>query len=233
MKKGKLSLQAIIIIFVCIVVALSLGITDLIISKRITNSVEATQKEKALNIAKMIAFSPQVMGAFDGIVKKEEVEILTNQIKDKTHVHFIVVMDMKGIRLSHPDPSKVGKHFRGGDEGPVLHGKEYVSISKGTLGRSMRAFTPIKNSHGKQVGAVAVGISLENVTKAVHKGRMGIVIGTLIGILIGVIGAVGLARYIKKILLGLEPFAIAKLLEERSSMLQSVREGIPLLRIGP
>jgi len=226
MKKGKLSLQAIIIIFVCIVVALSLGITDLIISKRITNSVEATQKEKALNIAKMIAFSPQVMGAFDGIVKKEEVEILTNQIKDKTHVHFIVVMDMKGIRLSHPDPSKVGKHFRGGDEGPVLHGKEYVSISKGTLGRSMRAFTPIKNSHGKQVGAVAVGISLENVTKAVHKGRMGIVIGTLIGILIGVIGAVGLARYIKKILLGLEPFAIAKLLEERSSMLQSVREGI-------
>jgi len=226
MKKGKLSLQAIIIIFVCIVVALSLGITDLIISKRITASVEGTQKEKALNVAKMIAISPQVIGAFEGKVNKKEVQILTNQLKEKTHVNFVVVMDMKGIRLSHPDPSKVGKHFSGGDEGPVLKGKEYVSISKGTLGRSMRAFTPIKNSHGKQVGAVAVGISLENVTKAVHKGRMGIVIGTLIGILIGVIGAVGLARYIKITLLGLEPFAIAKLLEERSSMLQSVREGI-------
>jgi len=226
MKKGKLSLQAIIIIFVCIVVALSLGITDFIISKRITSSVEETQKEKALNVARMISLSPLVIDSLDEATGGTSIQGFANQVKDKTNVNFVVVMDMKGIRLSHPDPSKVGKHFRGGDEGPVLKGKEYVSISKGTLGRSMRAFTPIKNSHGKQVGAVAVGISLENVTKAVHKGRMGIVIGTLIGILIGVIGAVGLARYIKKTLLGLEPFAIAKLLEERSSMLQSVREGI-------
>ena len=226
MKKGKLSLQAIIIIFVCIVVALSLGITDLIISKRITSSVEVTEKEKALNVAKMVAISPLVIAALEGKVNKQNVQVFSNQIRGKTNVNFVVVMDMKGTRLSHPEPGKVGKHFRGGDEGPVLKGKEYVSISKGTLGRSMRGFTPIKNSQGKQVGAVAVGISLESVTKAVHKGRMGMAIATVIGILIGVVGAVGLARYLKRILLGLEPFAIARLLEERSSMLQSVREGI-------
>ncbi|MEH7336252.1 DcuS/MalK family sensor histidine kinase [Neobacillus drentensis] len=226
MKKGKLSLQAVIIIFVCIVVALSLGITDLIISKRITSSVEQTEKEKALNVAKMVALSPQVIGALEGKANKKNVQVFSNQIRKKTNVNFVVVMDMKGMRLSHPKPEKVGKHFTGGDEGPVLKGKEYVSISKGTLGRSMRAFTPIKNSQGKQVGAVAVGISLESVTKAVHKGRTGMAIGTVIGILIGIVGAAGLARYLKRTLLGLEPFAIARLLEERSSMLQSVREGI-------
>jgi len=227
MKKGRISLQTIIIFFVCIVVALALGITDLLISKRITSSVEETQKEKALNIAKIVSLSPLVIGALEGKTNKAEVQTFANNILDKTHVNFVVVMDMKGIRLSHPELSKVGKHFRGGDEGPVLQkGKQYVSISKGTLGPSMRAFIPIMNSEKKQVGAVAVGISLETVTEAVHKARMGIMIGTLIGILIGVTGAVGLARYIKKILLGLEPFAIARLLEERSSMLQSVREGI-------
>ncbi|WP_088068264.1 DcuS/MalK family sensor histidine kinase [Gottfriedia luciferensis] len=226
MKKGRFSLQAIIIIFVCFVVALSLGITDLLISKRITSSVEETQKEKVLNIAKIVSLNPQVIESLEGKTKSTEVQAYANQIKDLTHVNFVVVMDMKGIRLSHPDPNEVGKRFRGGDEGPVLRGKEYVSISKGILGPSMRAFTPLKNSNGKQVGAVAVGISMENVTKAVHKGRMGMMIGTIIGILIGVTGAVGLARFIKKILLGLEPFAIARLLEERSSMLQSVREGI-------
>ncbi|MEE6451679.1 DcuS/MalK family sensor histidine kinase [Gottfriedia acidiceleris] len=226
MKKGRFSLQAIIIIFVCLVVALSLGITDLLISKRITSSVEETQKEKVLNIAKIVSLNPQVIGSLEGKTNSTEIEVFANQIKDLTHVNFVVVMDMKGIRLSHPDPSEVGKRFRGGDEGPVLRGKEYVSTSKGILGPSMRAFTPIMNSNGKQIGAVAVGISLENVTKAVHKGRMGMMIGTIIGILIGVTGAVGLAKFIKKILLGLEPFAIAKLLEERSSMLQSVREGI-------
>jgi len=226
MKKGKFSLQAIIIIFVCIVVALSLGITDLIISKGITSSVEGTQKEKALDVARMMAVTPQVKEVLEGKASQTEIQAFANQIKEQTNVNFVVVMDMNGNRLSHPEPSKVGKHFSGGDEGPVLKGKEYVSISKGTLGHSMRAFTPIKNARGEQIGAVAVGISLKSVTEAVHKGRMGIFMGTLIGTLIGVIGAVALARYFKKILLGLEPFAIAKLLEERSSMLQSVREGI-------
>lgn len=226
MKKGKFSLQASIIIFVCIVVALSLGITDLIISNSITSSVEETQKEKALNVARMMAITPQVIEVLEGRENTEDVQVFANKIKAQTNVNFVVVMDMNGNRLSHPESSKVGKHFSGGDEGPVLNGKEYVSISKGTLGKSMRAFTPIKNAEEEQIGAVAVGISLKSVTEAVHKGRMGIGIGTLIGILIGIIGAVVLARYFKKILLGLEPFAIAKLLEERSSMLQSVREGI-------
>lgn len=226
MKKGKLSLQAIIITFVCSVVALSLAITDLIISNSITSSVEGTQKEKALDVARMMAITPHVMEILEGKADEKEVQVFANQIKEQTNVNFVVVMDMNGNRLSHPESSEVGKHFSGGDEGPVLKGEEYVSISKGTLGKSMRAFTPIKNAQGEQIGAVAVGISLKSVTEAVRKGQMGIAIGTLIGILIGVIGAVVLARYFKKILLGLEPFAIAKLLEERSSMLQSVREGI-------
>ncbi|MFC5733944.1 DcuS/MalK family sensor histidine kinase [Cytobacillus gottheilii] len=226
MKKPKISLQAAIILFVCIVVALSLGITDLLISRGITSSVEDTQKDKALNVARMVAISPQVIGALEEPTNQGNVQPFTSEIKELTEVNFVVVMNMEGIRLSHPDPNEIGRHFRGGDEGPVLQGKEYVSTAKGSLGPSLRAFTPIKNAQGIQVGAAAVGISLDTVTKAVHKGQMVMVIGTLIGILIGIIGAVGLAKYIKKILLGLEPSVIAKLLEERSSMLQSVREGI-------
>ena len=133
---------------------------------------------------------------------------------------------MHGIRKSHPDSSKIGKHFKGGDEGPVLQGKEHVSISKGTLGHSLRSFTPILNKNGEQIGAVAVGITLDKVEKAVNKSRQGIQIGTGIGILIGVLGAVILAKYIKKILLGWEPIEISRLVEERSAMLHSIREGV-------
>lgn len=43
--------------FVCIVVALSLGITDLLISKTITSSVEETQEDKALNVARMVSLN--------------------------------------------------------------------------------------------------------------------------------------------------------------------------------
>lgn len=226
MKKVRLSLQSIIIMFVCIVVTLSHGVTDWLISHSVTSEVENTQKEKALNVARMVSHSPLVIDVLEGKIAQGEVQSFTKEIQQLTNVNFIVVMDKKGIRLSHPQSAEIGKHFKGGDEGPVLKGKEYVSVSRGTLGPSMRSFTPVRDANGKQIGAVSVGISLESVTKAVHKSRTTIFIGTVIGILIGVIGAFILARYIKKILLGLEPSAIAKLLEERSAMLESVREGI-------
>lgn len=226
MKKGRWSLQTVIILFVCLVVAFSLLITDMLISSRVASGTQESQAEKARNVARMVAKSPLVIDAMSGKRDQKDIQTFANEITKATNVYFIVVMDMKGIRKSHPDPKNIGKPFSGGDQGPVLKGHEYDSISKGSLGPSLRSFTPIKDATGKQIGAVAVGISLANVESAVNKSREGIFIGTIIGILVGVIGAVILARYIKKILLGLEPFAIAKLLEERSSMLQSVREGI-------
>jgi two-component system, CitB family, sensor histidine kinase MalK len=226
MKKGRLSLQAVIILFVCIVVTVALLITDLLISKKVAADAEESQAEKARNIARIVAKSPLVIDGLSGKRDDKDIQPFANEIKSVTNVSFVVVMDMKGTRKSHPDMNKLGKRFIGGDEGPVLKGEEYISTSKGSLGPSLRSFTPIRDEDGKQIGAVAVGISLANVEKAVKESKTGIYIGTLAGILIGVLGAIMLARYIKKILLGLEPFAIAKLLEERSAMLQSVREGI-------
>lgn len=49
---------------------------------------------------------------------------------------------MKGIRKTHPDARMIGKAFVGGDEYTALHGHESVSVAKGTLGLSMRAFSP-------------------------------------------------------------------------------------------
>ncbi|QGQ45119.1 DcuS/MalK family sensor histidine kinase [Metabacillus sediminilitoris] len=226
MKKGKWSLQATITIFVCAVVALSLLITDLLISQTVAESIEDTQSEKAGNTARMMAHSPVVIEGLSGKGDDRDIQNFANEIQSVTNVEFVVVMDMEGIRKSHPDPNKVGKRFVGGDEEVVLKGKEHVSISEGTLGVSLRSFTPVFDSDGKQIGAVAVGISLDKVNEAVKRSRGDIYIGTLLGILTGIVGAVVLARYIKKILFGLEPFAISKLLEERSAMLQSVREGI-------
>ncbi|MFL6556650.1 MAG: two-component system sensor histidine kinase DcuS, partial [Bacillus sp. (in: firmicutes)] len=196
-----------IIIFVCIVVTFSLLITDLLISSRIASETEKNQAEQARNIARMVAHSPLVIDAMSGKRDEKDIQTFANEMRKATHVYFIVVMDMKGIRKSHPDSKQLGLRFKGGDEGPVLKGKEHESTAKGSLGPSLRSFTPIKDASGKQIGAVAVGISLDKVEEAVNKSRTGIYIGTIIGLLIGVLGAVMLARYIKKILLGLEPFA--------------------------
>ncbi|MBE5107895.1 two-component system sensor histidine kinase DcuS [Bacillus thuringiensis] len=215
-----------ITLLVCTVVIFSLLVTDILISHNVERATEDSQAEKAKTIARIVANDSAVINGLIGKEDTSTIQTYTNRILKNTGVQFIVVMDMDGIRKSHPDPQKIGYHFIGGDEGPALKGQEHVSLAKGTLGLSMRVFVPVFADTGKQLGAVAVGISADNVKESVKKIRHIIYVGVGVGILVGIIGAILLARHIKKSLFGLEPHRIAKILEERNAMLLSVKEGI-------
>ncbi|PFU40756.1 two-component system sensor histidine kinase DcuS [Bacillus cereus] len=226
-KRTKLwNLWKTITLLVCTVVIFSLLVTDILISHNVERTTEESQAEKAKTIARIVANDSIVIDGLAGNVDASLIQIYTNKILKSTDVQFIVVMDMNGIRKSHPNPQKIGQHFIGGDEGPVLKGNEHVSLAEGTLGISMRVFVPVFSDTGEQLGAVAVGISADNVKERVKESRHIIYIGVGVGILVGIIGAILLTRHIKKILFGLEPHRIAKILEERNTMLQSVKEGI-------
>ncbi|PEQ94179.1 two-component system sensor histidine kinase DcuS [Bacillus sp. AFS006103] len=224
--KPKLRLQSTITLLVCIVVVMALIVTEILITNRISKETEKSQAEKATDIARIVARSPIVMNGLTNKKTEKNIQTYANDIKRSTHVEFIVVMDMYGYRKSHPNSNLIGLHFIGGDEGPVLKGKEHISTAKGTLGLSLRSFVPVYDHENHQVGAVAVGISLEKVNQAIAQSRKIILVGVGVGILVGILGALFLARKIKAILFGLEPGEIAKLLEERSAMLQSTKEGI-------
>lgn len=228
MKKRKRlwNLWKTITLLVCTVVIFSLLVTDILISHNVERTTEDSQAEKAKTIAHIVANDSIVIDGLIGKIDTATIQTYTNRILKNTGVQFIVVMDMNGIRKSHPNPQKIGHHFIGGDEGPALKGKEHVSLAEGTLGISMRVFVPIFSETGEQLGAVAVGISADNVKERVKESRHIIYIGVGVGVLVGMIGAILLARHIKKSLFGLEPHRIAKILEERNTMLQSVKEGI-------
>jgi two-component system, CitB family, sensor histidine kinase MalK len=226
LSKPILRLQSTITLLVCIVVVMALLVTEILITNRISEETEKSQAEKATDIARIVARSPIVMDGLKNKTAEKDIQTFANDIKQSTHVEFIVVMDMYGTRKSHPNRNLLGLHFVGGDEGPVLKGKEHISIAKGTLGLSLRSFVPVYDQENKQIGAVAVGISLEKVNQAIEQSRKIILIGVGVGILVGILGALFLARKIKAILFGLEPSEMAKLLEERSAMLQSTKEGI-------
>nr|WP_263314537.1 DcuS/MalK family sensor histidine kinase [Mammaliicoccus sp. Marseille-Q6498] len=225
MGKRRLKLSTLIIIVVCIVVLFSLLITSVLISNTVESTIHKTTEEKAEVIGKSIAQSETVQSDLKDKKNDHKIQEYTSEIQRTTDVSFIVVMDMKGIRKSHPNEDLIGKHFQGGDEKASLHGKVSSSISKGTLGESLRSFTPVYYK-GKQVGVVAVGVPMKSVYEALADGNKKIIIGSIIGLIVGAIGAYLLSRYIKKILLGLEPSHIAKILVERNTMLQSVHEGI-------
>lgn len=224
--KPKLTLEKTILMLVCVVVILSLLVTDILISREVANTTEKNIEDRAVNIARIVAHSPVVYQGLTGKREEREIQTFANEISNLTDVNFIVVIDMAGIRKSHPDIDQLGKPFVGGDEGPVLQGKEHISIATGTLGKSLRAFTPVYDPDGKQVGAVAVGILLNTVQETVAQSRSKTYMGIGFGLLMGIAGAILLAKKIKKIMFGLEPAEIAKLLQERNAMLESVREGI-------
>lgn len=225
-RKPQLTLEKTILLLVGVVVVLSLLVTDVLITQVVTDNTEKSIEDRAINISRIIAHSPIVIEGLSGKRNAKEIQDYTNEIANLTDVRFIVVFDMDGIRKSHPDISEVGKPFVGGDEGPVLQGQEHISTAKGTLGVSLRAFTPVFNSDGKQVGAVAVGILMNTVQETVAKSRSRTYLGIGFGLLVGIIGSIILAKKIKKIMFGMEPAEIAKLLQERNAMLESTREGI-------
>lgn len=224
--KPLLGLQAKIAVFVCIVVALALLATDAIINEGISERVRINSSSEAVEIAHIIAISPVIIDGLMGKKDESEIQAFTQKILIKSNVQFITVMDMNRIRKSHPDFDKIGEYYEEDDADLAFEGQETTSINKGSLGTSLRAFSPIIGPNGQQVGVVLVGITVANVQAMVDKSRAGIYVGVGIGMLVGILGALLLARNIKKSMFGLEPFAIARIFQERSAMLQSVREGI-------
>ncbi|WP_102347849.1 DcuS/MalK family sensor histidine kinase [Bacillus sp. Marseille-P3661] len=226
MLKKKFKLSTIITSLVCLVVLVSLLITDVLISTTINEYVKENLEKRAATISKIVANSQIVKNGLKEGGNVEAIQPYAIDIQKTTDVLFVVVMDMNGYRKSHPNPERIGQKFVGGDEKEVLKGKAYVSFSEGTLGKSYRAFTPVYDENNVQIGAVAVGIALTEVDETLSSARDIILLATIIGILFGIVGALIVAGYIRKTLFGLEPFAIAKILEERNTMLQSVHEGI-------
>lgn len=230
LKIGKriLRLQTTIILMVCLVVGLVLLAVYGMMSDEVTQLTQQGLEEKAITIARTVSITPLVATALTDTSSqtKPDIQAYAEHIRKLNKVEFVVVMNMQGIRLSHPNPQEIGRHFRGGDEVEALHGTESISIAEGSLGSSVRAFVPIKDEQGTQIGAVAVGLSLGSVQMAISKNKWILYLGSLLGACLGIGGAILIARQFKKLMFGMEPGEIAKLLEERSAMLQSAKEGI-------
>ncbi len=224
--KINLNLQTRILLLVCSVVVAVLFVTNIFVSEKVTYITKKHLEGKAMDTAHIVANSPIVINGLIDKPHEKDIQEFANKIKNLTNVEFVVIADMNGIRKSHPDASKLNKKIAGGDTEDALKGHEYVSHSQGTLGKSLRAFVPILDSHGTEIGIVTVGILMDNVDQAVKESRQAVYFGIEFGFLVGLFGAIILARSIKKTMFGLEPSAIAKLLKERNAMLKSVREGI-------
>ncbi|MBE1555619.1 ATP-binding protein [Sporosarcina limicola] len=224
---NKISLRMKMFIFSFILVVFSVGTSGIIMIHNISVAFEKEIGARAIAIARTVAQLPDVksqVGIDGGSVV---IQPIAERVRLATDVDYIVIFDMEKIRYSHPSESKLGTLFEGGDEQASLSEHEYISKAQGVLGYAIRAFVPIMNEDGvSQVGVVTVGILSPTIHSLIVEYRNDMLLSLFWGLFIGLIGSLIIANHLKRQTLNLEPYEIARLVEERSSMMQAMDIGI-------
>jgi len=220
------TLQQRVIALVLLVIIVTLFLVGLATSRIVYDAMKNSLGQHALEIARFVVQIPEVQSGMLAANPSEVLQPLANQLLRQTSAGFIVFLNMEGIRYSHPNPTLIGRHFTGGDEGPALQGQSYISEAVGVSGPSIRGFMPIYAPGGEQIGVAAVGMFSDDIDAAVRETQMAILRALLLGLAIGIPAAVLLARTVKKTMYGMEPRDIATLLKQREAMLNCLKEGV-------
>ncbi|WP_106477572.1 ATP-binding protein [Phytohalomonas tamaricis] len=223
MNTKQLPLSALISMLVIALIVSSLGLAYWLFSAQLRASTERAQEQRVVNVAQTVASEQRIRNALrhQDASLQHDIEALRRTLG----VDFIVIIDGGAIRLTHPDPTRIGHHFQGGDEARALAGEHYASHAQGTLGTSIRGFAPVKDERGDVIGAVSVGVTLSRLAPLTERHRGRLLGGLALIMVVGALGATWLAGSIKRRLMGMEPNQIAQLVEERHAMLDAMHEG--------
>lgn len=192
------------------------------------NSHQEGFQARGLELARVLAHNPVVINAVDAKNNGEEYSLQNyiENIRKSTDASYIVVVDKKALRLSHPTPDKLGKHFIGEDIFPALeNGEEYSSVASGSLGEAIRNFSPVWLD-GEVIGAICIGylsVKTSSILLSIFS-DIGLIVGTVY--VLGICTIVAFVFKIKKTFLDYEPEFIVNKFHEHEMVFDSIRDAI-------
>jgi len=195
-----------------------------LVAMSLRRNMEEQFELRALAIARTVAADPDLVSA---VLARDEVEVQrrAEAVRRRTGALFVVVTDVHGIRLSHPNPELIGQ-LVSTDPGPALAGHEVTAMQQGTLGLSARGKVPLRAPDGSVRGVVSVGISATEVTARSRELLGAAVLFAGLALAVGTFAAALFARRLKRQTMGLEPADLAELLREREAVLHGVADGV-------
>jgi len=216
--KLSLLVTSLLVVLVSLIGALFSDFSESLLSEQVGR--------KALEVAQSVALNPAIRQGLQA-GDSAQVQSVAEGLRAATGAEFIVVGDRQGVRLSHPDPQKIGQQFVGGDIRAALdEERSYASQAVGTLGPSLRGIVPVKDTKGAVAGFVAVGYLISDIEATLRIKQREILGYVAVVLLFGVFGAVVIARGLKSAIFGLEPQEIATLFSERGAIIETIREGV-------
>ncbi|MFE9460754.1 ATP-binding protein [Streptomyces californicus] len=185
---------------------------------------------RALAIAQSTAAQPDIVADLSSTdpSNRGPVQSAAERIRRATGAEYVVVMDGRGVRWSHPSADRIGAVVST-DPGEALRGREVMEIDSGTLGRSARGKVPLVNESGEVIGAVSVGIEYDSVRARLLGAIPGLLAYAGGALAVGALAAYLISRRLQRQTHDLAFSDISALLTEREAMLHGIREGVVAL----
>ncbi|WP_405135002.1 ATP-binding protein [Nocardia sp. NBC_01388] len=182
-------------------------------------------RAQVIDIAVAVARSPATLTAVRSPDPTALLQPVTESIRQRTGVDFIVVMAPDRTRYTHTDPDRIGKPFSGTID-RALAGETFTETFAGTLGPSIRSVTPVRDGDGHIVALVSAGITRVHIGAQVRAQLPAILMVAAAGLVLALLGALLLRRRLLRQTLGLAPAEMRTLYEHHDAVLHSVHEGL-------
>ncbi|MGY2892187.1 ATP-binding protein [Deinococcus sp. UYEF24] len=215
---------------VLVSVTLLLGSIEVAFLQR---SVREELGVRALGISRLVASVPQVIAAAERGQQDAALNAYVGALQRQVGADYIVVGDARGIRLAHPLADRLGKPMEGGDNALPFSGREIVNVATGSLGPSVRGKVPIwaggvqrVNGPRRVIGVVSTGYLMPRIDSLAAQVARAILPWFLLTLALGTLGALFIARVLKRQILNLEPEQIAALVGQHRGVLAALRDGV-------
>ncbi|MGI5471736.1 SpoIIE family protein phosphatase [Streptomyces sp. CA-132043] len=219
-------LQAVIVVLLVVAAVTALALQ----AKR--DSKQSAER-RSLSVAETFASSPAVARAMDSPDPTAVLQPQAEAVRKRAKLDYLVVFDLDGIRITHPDRKLIGKHVVGAFGAAIdaaRQGRPYTEvIDDGPLGPAVDTTAPINRRDGSLVGGVSAGITLERAENTVDR-QMPVLLGAAgLGLVLAA-GSTGLVtRRLRRQTHGLGQAEMTRMYEHHDAVLHAVREGVVIL----
>ena len=226
-RKSFFSLSQKIGILITLVVFVALLPSSLFTTQRVAQVIYDRVAINAVSINNILCHSDEII---DGLTYKNGI----NDPMMAEYVNEVDNSDEAGVAVYDKDfnlrvfynPGKLENFKRHSLELVQKYSPQSKISWKENYNIPNRAFGYVRDDNGNIVGYVVTGYSDDVLKNSAIDSIIFLLAMTAFGLAAGIFGAIYLARKVKDILFGLEPEAIAAMLQERNIILDSVREGV-------
>jgi sensor histidine kinase regulating citrate/malate metabolism len=224
--RPKRLLDSVTIIIMILVVAL-LAAIGTIFSQLTFDIVDKQTQKRAIQSAKQLAVLLLRQKFITTPGDLRSFEAFTETIEMQTDVEYFIVTDRNGIILSHPDPTFIGTKNNDPLMGRALkYGSDYSQRTIENGRPFIRGSVPVLDRHYAIIGMVSAGYPVELMRRVSDIYIEKIIFFIFVFITLGLVSAIFIAKGVKWIIFGLEPAEIAYMFQERTALIESIREGI-------